>query len=350
MLFLVSAVIFVVGAYFDEFAEFYSVTVSSFIRCGLSYITGFTNFSIAEIVLFALVPAMAAIIVLIIVYLFVKLSAALRILCYLLGSSLLLGSLFINSFGICYFRKSLEENMNLQRKHLTREELYNCSLDIKTELEQKLDKIDFGNDYASVNPHTWNEMSELIDRGYDKLISEYDFISNINAVSKKIIFSPYMTYTHISGIYMPLTGEANINTNYPDYVVTFTMAHEKAHQRGIAGEDEANFIAFLALSVSDDVYLQYSAYMSMYDYYLDAMYEHDREMYSYMIEQSDRRVLGEMYAYSVFFDKYRNSPASKVSDTVNDTYIKVMGDDEGTKSYGNVVELVYAYKSKKSLR
>ena len=49
------------------------------------------------------------------------------------------------------------------------------------------------------------------------------------------------------------------------------------------------------------------------------------------------------YDSPVFFEKYSESVASKVSDAVNDTFLKSQGQKEGTASYGRVVDLAVAY-------
>ena len=56
----------------------------------------------------------------------------------------------------------------------------------------------------------------------------------------------------------------------------------------------------------------------------------------------DWQVRREMQAYSRFFEKYRDSAAGKVSETVNNTSLIIQG-TEGTKSYGMVVDLAVAY-------
>ena len=119
------------------------------------------------------------------------------------------------------------------------------------------------------------------------------------------------TYTHISGVYTYFTGEANINTNFPDYTIPYTAAHEMAHQRGIAREDEANFIAVL-VCIS-------SVYSSL-----------------------KTNVRAEMAAYSAFFDKYRENVVANVSEAVNNSYLQIHG-TVGSKSYGLVVDLAVAY-------
>lgn len=322
------------------FAEFYCRTLSAFLRFILSAVTGIFPFSLAEALLF-LIPVLWLIFELILAVknkfrfrrFLLKVACALSILFFL----------FVNVFGVCYVRKPLEENMDFEIKKITNSELFSAVGYVKKELEIIADKVTFSEGGASKNPHDWKLLNDKLNHGFERLEKEYKFISHIDAPAKRIALSPLMTYTHISGIFMPFTAEANVNTNYPEYVVAFSTAHEMAHQRGIAGEDEANFVAFLSCLASDDDYLRYSSFLSMYDYYLDEVYKTDKQMYYKLLENTDRRILGEMYAYSVFFDKYRDSQASKVADTVNDTYIKTMGDSGGVESYGRVVELCTSY-------
>ncbi len=141
-----------------------------------------------------------------------------------------------------------------------------------------------------------------------------------------------------------MTSEANININYPDFIIPYTMAHEMAHQRGIAREDEANFVAFLVCMESDDAYIRYSGYSNMLDYLTDALYSADRELYSeFNSNHYPKEMRSEFSAYSAFFKKYSNSKASVVTKTVNDAFLKSQQQKAGTKSYGLVVDLTVAY-------
>ena len=151
-----------------------------------------------------------------------------------------------------------------------------------------------------------------------------------------------MSYTHITGVYTFFTGEANINVNFPDNTLPYTAAHELAHQRGIAREDEANFLAFLVCAESFDPYIRYSGYLNLYEYVASALSSADRQLYLKVSSTLPDLVLGEQYAYSEFFDKYRDSTVSEISETVNNTFL-VMHGTEGVKSYGMVVDLAVAY-------
>jgi len=340
-----SLIVLVICIIFRPFAEFYTRTVSNFCRVIVSYLFSVFPFSFSEIIIILLPFIVLVLLILIIA----KRISFKHFILNLVGTFFVLFFLFVNIFGVCYFRKPLEVNMGFDMYTPSFDELVECADFLKDKLEKSADDIEFSSDYSSTNPYDWGSLCKLVDKGYDKLEDEHPFLTAINVNAKKIALSSIMTYTHISGIYMPFTSEANVNTNYPDYVVAYSLAHEKAHQRGIAGEDEANFVAFLACVYSENEYLEYSALMSMYEYFLDEIYKSDPTAYYNMIESTDKRIVGEMYAYSVFFDKYRDSSASKVADTVNDTYIKAMGDSRGVESYSRVVELCVSYFKEYSL-
>jgi hypothetical protein len=152
-----------------------------------------------------------------------------------------------------------------------------------------------------------------------------------------------MSYTHITGVYTFFTGEANINVNFPDYTIPFTAAHELAHQRGIAREDEANFVAFLVCAASDDPYIRYSGYLNLYEYVASALYSADRRLYTDSYTALPAAVRAERAAYIKFFEKYRENVAANVSESVNNAYLQSQGNTAGTKSYGLVVDLAVAY-------
>ena len=168
------------------------------------------------------------------------------------------------------------------------------------------------------------------------------FINNFSSKVKPVILSEAMSYAHTTGIYTFFTGEANINVNFPDYTIPYTAAHELAHQRGIAREDEANLIAFLVSIESDDDYILYCAYLNMYEYIASALYKADKDLYKQAVSTLSADVRRELVAYNNFFKKYQESTASKVSNKVNDVYLKAQG-TVGKKSYGMVVDLAVAY-------
>lgn len=253
---------------------------------------------------------------------------------------------YILNLSINYCRPSLSSLSGISNQKAEKEEIclaatkeiYELSLLLKTE------KIKFDSNGSSVCPYGFNDLDRKIEEEFNKYSANNKWLSPYGARSKIISVSDHMTYTHISGIYTAFTGETNININYPDYITVATIAHEKAHQRGIAPEDEANVVAFLVLSQSSDPYLAYCGYMSVFSELMNACVSEASDFYyNYLYNAIPQEIFGELKAYSSFFKKYSDSKASKAADAVNDTSLKLNGEKEGVKSYGMVTDMAVSF-------
>jgi hypothetical protein len=162
--------------------------------------------------------------------------------------------------------------------------------------------------------------------------------------AKQVLFSKQMSALEITGVYTFFTGEANVNVYYPDYNLPFTIAHELAHQRGVARENEANFVAFLVCCEAEHPHVRYSGYMNMLEYVASALKKTDPDEYRLLFSSLHPSIVSELRAYSEFYKNNKKQFWSVVSDTVNDTYLKAQG-TEGIVSYALVVRLCVAYYS-----
>lgn len=342
LLFALSGVLFLVCLFSPAFADGFNLTVSAAIRAGLSYLTGWIPFSFAEFLLL-LMPIG---VVLLIWYGIKHCSASWQDVwryCLALCSVLaLVGAIFLSAFAPAYHGSTLDEKLGLDKQEVSAEELYDTSLILLHGMERELETVTFGADGFSIMPYEHNEMNARLMDAFDKAADDYEFLPRLKSRVKPVMMSRAMSYTHITGVYSFFTGEANLNVAFPDYILPYTAAHELSHQRGIAREDEANFMAFLVCIGSDDAYIRYCGYRNLYDQVSSALYEADPVQYAYLLQQTPRLVWHEMRAYSNFFDQYRDSIAADVSEAVNDTYLTIQG-TEGTKSYGMVVDFAVAY-------
>lgn len=330
-----------------SFADFYNQNIGAFFRVVLAYLTKYLPFSLAETIIIAL-PA----ILFLMIYISVKMikrsdNASIRCIVGLFSVLTLMYSIFVLGYGMGYHGSTLAKKLDLEEKPVTASELKYTAETILGEMEGLLDGVQYANTGSSVMPYSLDEMNKKLNQAYKKATEKYGFIQDLNSNIKYIVLSEPMTYTHISGVYSYYTGEANLNINFPDYTLPFTAAHEFAHQRGIAPENEANFVAFLVCMESDDPYIKYCGYMNMFDYVTNALYSASPEMYYEVFAKTDTRIVYEMVGFGNFFAKYRESTASEVADVVNDTYLKVQGQTNGTASYGMVVDLAVAYYKQK---
>ncbi len=347
-----SAVIYVIAVISPSFADFFNRYVSSGVRAFLGLITSILPFSLAEILLILLIPALIFAMIIAFKHYCDTWKNVLIFSAKLLSVASLLLSLFVFTLGTGYHGQTLDKKLGLDRKEVTKEEL-RYTAEILTQYVNELSSdVEFESESFSVMPYSIKEMNKKLLDAYEKASAEYDFIPKMYSRVKPVMMSKLMSYTHITGVYSFFTGEANINVDFPDYTIPFTAAHELAHQRGIAREDEANFVAFLVCSMSDDTYIRYSGYLNLLEYVSNAYYSADTSKdhgdYIELRGLLDLNVRYEQKAYNEFFEKYRDSVASDVSGAVNDAYLQSQGVKEGSKSYGMVVDLAVAYyKAKK---
>ena len=324
------------------FSDFFNKHISPFIRGALSYLTTWIPFSLAEMLLI-LVPVIVVIIVGIGVKKYCDSWRNVGVFCVIMLSiASYIFSTYTLGFVPAYHGSTLDKKMELDKQKVSADELYETAAILSAELAKEAEYVIFNGDGFSVMPYGYNELNDKLMEAYEKACEKYDFIQPLHSNIKRIMLSEPMTYTHISGVYTFFTGEANLNVNFPDYSLPFTAAHEFAHQRGIAREDEANFVAFLVCSESDDAYIRYCAYLNLYEYVANALYSANPEYYAQTYYSLPKEARGEMRAYYEFFEKYRDSVASDVSGAVNDTFLTING-TEGTRSYGMVVDLAVAY-------
>ncbi|MBQ8140233.1 MAG: DUF3810 domain-containing protein [Clostridia bacterium] len=338
----VSAILFAFFLISESFADFFNRYISSVLRAVLAYITNWIPFSLAEMFII-LIPA---ILVFLVIFAVKRYSESWRDVLVYCGTMLSFLALFFGiftfGFSAAYRGTKLEEKLGLERRDVSSEELYLTASYLADKVNEEAQGVAFTEGGFSIMPYSYDEMNDKLIAAYDEACDEYDFLQRLDSRVKPVMLSELMSYTHITGVYSFFTGEANINVAFPDYTIPYTAAHELAHQRGIAREDEANFMAFLVCIESDDAYIRYSAYLNLYEYVASALHSADAELYREVYASLGKNIKYEMKAYSEFYDKYRESVAADVSETVNNTFLVIQG-TEGTKSYGMVVDIAVAY-------
>ena len=177
---------------------------------------------------------------------------------------------------------------------------------------------------------------------YDAVEKKVPCLAGDELAAKPVFFSRIMSYIDFTGFFFPFTGEANVNVDAPPCLVPATVAHEIAHQRGVAEEDEANFVAVLSSLESGDPVYSYSACLLAYIHLGNALYNADYDAWldNYSrLAPGPRRDLDDNNAYWAQFE----TPVSTVSDQVYTGFLQSYGQKLGLKTYGKCVDLLIAY-------
>lgn len=163
---------------------------------------------------------------------------------------------------------------------------------------------------------------------------------------KPAVFGNLLEYSGIQGYYNPFTGEGQLNAQLPDFLSPFVISHEMAHQMGIAAEQDANLLAYIACTESGDADFRYSAYLNVWLYTNGKLRGRDSTLANEMrarLNPVSRRHLEVLRARH---RKYR-SPVSRLSNLFYDNFLKLNQQERGLESYEDVVNTAYAWEQKR---
>ena len=124
----------------------------------------------------------------------------------------------------------------------------------------------------------------------------------------------------------------------------YTLAHEKAHQFGIASEAECNLYAGIICTSSDHPLVRYSGYLQTVSYLLGNLRKISPDRYREITKQIDPRVIADYRAIREHWQKTINPTLSAMQDKVYDTYLKTNKQRSGILSYSEMVGLLVAWE------
>ncbi len=327
------------------FADFVDSTVSTAYRFLMAKITGIFPFSLFEVIIYLAVPLVIFLTVAAF-KLFRTGRARIRYAFTLLGVVLLIYTGYAAALSMSYNVTPLDKRLEVEYTEITEDNLYETASLLLAEANSLAEKLKFDECGSAVMPYSLDELSAKISEAYKSLSEKHPFIKGFSSRVKPIATEGAMSSLQLLGIYTYYTGEANINIHYPDFNLPFTTAHEFAHQRGIARENEANFVAFLVCLESDDDFIRYSGYLRLYEYVASSLYQTSKDRYGELLDTMSAAVRGELIADREVYDKYADSFVAELSKKLNDMFLKMNG-TEGVVSYGLVTRLAVAYYAAK---
>jgi hypothetical protein len=153
---------------------------------------------------------------------------------------------------------------------------------------------------------------------------------------KRSLFGVIGNHLGYSGYFNPFTGEAQLNDAVPSVLHPFVIAHEMGHQLGYAREQEANLTGFLAARASTDSVLRYSAYFDMFLYANAALFVSDSSAARRHLDRLAPEARKDLQSLRAFRLRYR-SVIEDITDWWYDHFLRINGQEDGTRSYGLVV-------------
>lgn len=244
-------------------------------------------------------------------------------------------------WGINYNREGITSqlDMKLEKYNLADLEKLNSLLVEKVNASKQLMM-----DGKIIYPSN-KELFSRVEHAYERARIIYPFLKYQPVSLKQSLWSWLGNYMGFTGYYNPFTGEAQVNTLVPKFIRPFTTSHEVAHQLGYAKEMEANFVGYLAATVSDDTLLHYSVYLDLFLYSNRNLFETDSLASKEIRQQLIPAVQADLAEWKRFNLKYRN-PVEPVFRWIYGIYLERNQQPEGVLSYDEVTGFMIAYYKK----
>lgn len=347
LLFLPGAFLLVFFASRDQgFTEWYATHIYKTVSLGFDWASSLLPFSLAEVLLLLFALWAVIYIVKAVIQLIRAKGKRLRVLWRAVINPVLLGSIllfvFVANAGVNYYRMPFEQAIGLEVTKSSVQELkalcYTLAEDA-TQLRTQLQEDENGIMRLSQSDSATAQRAK---EAYDKMQERYPTLTAGYGPTKQLWLSQYLSYTKITGFFFPFTVEANVNNDVPDYSIPSTMCHELSHVRGYMREEEANFIAYLVCMSSGDQELMYSGTMLAFVHAGNALSGVSRADYTDVFRTLGEGVQRDIKANSEYWAQFEG-PVAQAASTMNDTYLKANGQQDGVKSYGKVTDLLLSY-------
>lgn len=298
-------------------------------------------FSVTEWVILCLVTLGIVLLILLVVRLIRRRwSKAYRTGMTVLSVSAALFALFCLWWGALYYSDSFTEQSGLERRDISVQEMETVTKYFAAQANALGEYVERGEDgvFTADKDAIFRRSADI----YDGAEQIFPCLAAPAVRAKPVVLSRLLSYIHYTGFFFPYTAEANLNADSPVCLLPSTIAHELAHLRGVAREDEANFCAVVACMESGDDEYRYSGALLAYIYLGNALYSADYDAWHEVYSSLSEAVRADLTANNAYWKQFETT-AADVSEKVYESFLQTYGDDRGMQSYGACVDLLTVY-------
>ena len=264
----------------------------------------------------------------------------------LLSIVLFVYALFCLLWGVYYYGESFADNMGLRDEAVSVGQLEAVTVYFAGLANAYCDQVPRDeNGFCAIDRDLVLARSDRIYENAERL---FPTLEGPDVRAKGIKVSKLLSFMDTTGFFFPFTGEANVNTHFPSSLFPATVAHELAHQRGIAQEEQANFIAVLASLESGDAEFCYSAALLAYVHLGNALHGADYEAWKEVFSSLDERVVRDIALENHYWAQFE-SPVQDISNAVYEGFLQSYDQTLGLSSYGACVDLLVNYYYEKAI-
>jgi len=249
------------------------------------------------------------------------------------------------AWGLNYNRLGIAYQLHLKTEEYSTQELSELVCDLIDTLNTTRDAL--GDSTYQYPP----EKASLLAAhdAYEKAEEKFPFLEYRRYSVKPSLMTAVVSYAGYSGYYNPFSGEAQVNTDLPGFLIPYITCHEMGHQLGYASESEASFVGYLAATNSGNTFFRYSAAFDLYLTASGELYRRDFWAARAIATSLNPVVRKDVRAYREYIFGKQNH-VEPVVKLLYDQYLKANQQTSGINSYNEVVGWLIAYRKKNPLR
>ncbi|MCI0392904.1 MAG: DUF3810 domain-containing protein [Acidobacteria bacterium] len=251
---------------------------------------------------------------------------------------------FLAFWGLNYQRLPLAETLAFDRTPTRAGELESIGLQIVSGVNSNYDLARGARDSIGERPLpiTRDAIYKSIERSFqnESLLGEAS--QGEFSDPKPLLLSRLTTWAGVSGFYIPFTGEVTFNEDVPAYDLPMAIAHHKAHQRGYAREDEANFIGYVVCINSTEPFVRYSGYLYGLKV-LSVLSSGNLDRFNELRSRINEGPQADIREREAFWERMKSSTLGGVARRTFSAYLRINRVPRGIKNFDEDVPLIIGY-------
>ncbi len=244
---------------------------------------------------------------------------------------------FILGWGANYYKEPLAKNWALHNNNDT----------VKLAIFDSILVAEMNGNISGYRERNIQQVNAIAARNYRSYSDTR--LSSFGLNIKPSCFGYFLERIAIEGYYNPFTGEGQVSSRLPAFMLPFVVSHEMAHQAGIAAEGDANLMAYSLCKMSDDPSFKYSADLNVWLYVDRRLRRKDSflaEKYEQQLSRLTRRHIVILDSLSNLYD----NDASYITSEMYDNYLKMQQQKDGIRSYSSILANAWLLQRKQFLR